>query len=328
VATLLLLPLLGIAQTKTIVRAVYKGGLELHEEPAGTVLADPSACLPKDEGAERYDYPGRLAQTVEKANTRMHALILDQKVASYSGSVALIDRNLALIEGAIQRLKKLDGLTGYLLPIGVTAHESYPGATFQGKCYKAPGADTFGHPDALGELKPAFGNANKYAESSPAIDAMLTKEMPELLKQFAKLEANTALTKEQKEEETGNLGEEVMKKVGFFMAIDAVTAAELMPREFGGRGTRLATTPTISIVKSDQKCKLSTPFAITVNAVSVSHTFYKCMPEVIAVPMLKGKLKEKQKLLQKIRAEFVQLLSAAGKERAALEKAKPQYFGD
>jgi hypothetical protein len=327
-AILVFLPFLIIAETKTIVRAVYRGGLELHEEPAGTILADPSVCLPTDKGAEHYDYSGQLAKTVEKANTRIHALILDEKIATYTGSVALIDRNLALIAGAIKRLKKLDGLTGYLLPLGTVTHESYPGATFQGKCYRASHTESFGHPDALGELNPTFGSANRYVEFSPAIDVMLTKEIPELLTEFVKLEANKMLTKKQKEEETGKLGEKVMAKVGFFMAIDEVTAAELMPREFGKRGTRLATTPTISMVKSDEKCTLSTPFAITVNALSVSHTFKKCLPEIIAVPMLKDKLEEKQKLLQKARIDFVRLLSAAGKERAQLEKQKPQYFGD
>ena len=335
----------GFAETKTTtctkcVRAVYKDGLDLHEEPTGTILADPSVCLSKNQGAERYDYAGQLKKTVEKANTRMTAQVLDQQIAGYTGSIELLERNIALISGTIANLKQLDGIMGYLLPIGTLQTTSFQGAKFEGKCYRAPDVKTFGQPDALGELNPQFGFASLYAESSPSIEKALKEELPRKLSEFAALEANKALSKKEKEEQFGRLTDEVMKKVGDFMAIDPVKAAELMPREFGGRGTRISSTPSISLTLLGQPCTHVTSvlgidvdidgkmYDITVNAVSVSHTFRKCMPEKYALPMLKDQLEAKKKLLQKAREKFAKLLSAAGKELAALQKKNPQYFGD
>ncbi len=338
---LIAIPLLGAAATKKIVRAVYKSGLELQEEPEGTVLADPSVCLPKD---NRYDYKGQLVKTVEKAKTRMNASVLDQKVAGYGVSIALLDRNIALITGAISGMKQLDGLTGYLLPIGALQASYFNGAIFEGKCYKAPG-EAFRGPDAVGELNPKFDTSNFYIEFAPLVEKTFKEELPRKLKAFAALEENKSLSSKEKEERFSKLTDEVMEKVGDFMAIDTTAAAELMPREFSGRGTRINSTPTISLSSTPQDCiyiHTVTVFGqpvkdvhvkgklydITVNAVSVSHTFRKCMPEKQALKMLKDKLVEKQNLLKEARGNFVKLFSDAGKALAKLQKDKPQYFGD
>ena len=331
-----LVPLVGVALSKTTicvkcVRAVYKSGLELHEEPAGTVLADPSVCLPKEEGAKQYDYPGRLVLTVDKANTRMSAQILDQKIADYGNSITLLDRNISLLAGTIQRLKTLSGASAYILPIGANVPKLYEGATFEGKCYKAPGAESFGHPDALGELKARFRAVIIYAESSEAIDKALKEELPQQLAAFAALEKRPAPTKKakkEKEELFAALTKETMAQANDFMAVDFVTAAEIMPREFGNRGTRINTTPTVSSVKTEGDCTFSTPFAITVNGVSVSHTFQKCIPEWVAIKMMKSQLEKKIELLQKAREKYAKLFAETGKERKALEAGKPEYSGD
>ena len=128
-----------------------------------------------------------------------------------------------------------------------------------------------------------------------------------------------------------------MAKVGDFMAIDPTAAAEVMSREFGGRGTRIPTTPTVALAATAEECTYDLAmgfgpkgkmYDITVNAVSTAHTFRKCMPEELALGMLKSKLEKKKELLQKTRANYVKLLSEAGKQLAALQKSKPQYFGD
>lgn len=333
VILLLSLPHFGIADTKTIVRAVYKDGLDLQEEPAGTVLADPSVCLPKE---TRYDYKGQLAKTVEKANVRMSALILDQRIAGYGSSIELLDRNIRLLSDMSRRSQQLDGLTGYLLPIGALKTTQYLGAKFDGKCYKAPGGE-FGHPDALGALNAAFSNSQQYAESSQEIDMALAQELPKMLKEFADLEKSKELSKKKKEEQFAALTETVMKKVDDFLAVDPITAAEVMPREFGGRGSRVSSTPTVTLAATAEECTYNVAFGlgpkgkiytITVNAVSFSHTFRKCMPEKQALDMLRDKMKERQALLQNERAKFVKLLSDAEKALAAIQTGKPQYFGD
>ncbi len=324
-------------EPKKIVRAVYQSGLVLHEEPAGTVLANPSVCLPKDEGAKAYDYPKRLADTVAKANTRMTAQVLEFKMAGFEKSISLLDRNIAFVTGTIDRLKSLPGAIAYLLPIGAEQTDQYQGAEFAGKCYKAPDAQMFGNPDALGDLKQKFDSGIMYLASSADQERGLKRELPDAVRRLATLDANTKLSKKEKEKLTAEIADEVMKKVEDFIGVDPVTAALVAPASFGSKGGLLATTPSVTLTETTGECKYdlilgiglkAKVYNITVDAISASHTFQKCLPEKAAIAMMKDQLVAKKKLLQTARAKYAKELAGAGEKLDALQKAKPQYFGD
>jgi len=343
VAVSLLALLLGtsplFAENK-IVRAVYKGGLELHEEPAGTVLADPSVCLPTGEAAARYDYKGQLVKTVAKARTRMAAHILDSKSSYYRGSIEVLDRYIALLSGTSERLKQFAG-EAYVIPAVGLMKMAFAGTKFEGRCYKTPGGE-FAGPDALGLLNASFGETDVFINESPEVQEILGEELPRKLQEFVALEKNTALSAQQKEEQFGKIAEEVMMRVGQFMLIHPDAAAKEFPRFFGPGGTRIKYTPTISTVSTGQKCvyvaegallgidvKLGgIVYDITVATPSMTHTFRKCIPEGYALDALRDGLKERKGLFDKYRKDFVKRLAAVEKERASLEEKYPQYFGD
>lgn len=324
----------------TIVRAAYKGGLVLQEEPPGTILAEPAVCLPKDEGAQRYDYKTRLAATVAKARTRMAASILGEKSEGYRSSVAILDRNIALLAETLERLERFEG-AAYILPSGEVARKEVPGAKFEGKCARAL-QGVFGHPDAFGVLNVRFEEPDFFVDASPQTIEVLDGELPRKLKEFAALESDTSLSARQKEERFGKLTEEVMAKVGEFMLIHPEAAATVMPREFGPGGTRVAYTPTITSVSTGEECVYVAEgallgidvrvkgriFNITVSTPSVTHTFRKCIPEKYALKALQDALAEKKELLQDYRADFAKRLVRTEKEAAGLQKRYPQYFGD
>ena len=286
----------------TVVRAAYKAGLALEEQPPGTVLGDAAACLPTGQAAARYDYKTRLAETVAKARTRMAAHILAEKSGGYKRSISALDENAAMLDGTLRRINKVEGFA-YIMPSGELVKHTLPGTKFEGKCAKLPAAEKMGHPDAYGVLIPAFDVPEFFVGASAATVKTLDEELPEMLKRLAAIDGGK-LPQKQKEERIGALAEEVMKKVGNFILIHPDAAAEANPRLYGAGGSRIKYTPSITTSPTGKPCKYVAKdaalfvdvtvagqiFALTVSTPGFSHTFEQCIPEKYALPQLRSAL--------------------------------------